>query len=310
MRLQGKENGDSVIRDIIGQYDTRPSLVHEGSRQVPYRPVEAGLALIRRADMTNTPETQHPPPICPKCGDKRVGWSYTSEEERLECTLGDCGHLFEPPEHLKGKGPSKDEKQARRQELEIESSPPPSRERGDEFYWYINDVLVEALSFSGGYLPKPYIEWKDQHPTDSIKEWVEKEVDKFLNRKQMEEDWRTYKHSPERNLVLESVTSLQHCYTKILKDEIFPQALNSLRRRSADSLSRGLKKVLPTLWVPPKPENYHSLMTYAEAAEVLLVKKETVRKYKKRGELAGPKNRGFVTRDSVFAYLKALQEPE
>ncbi len=57
---------------------------------------------------------------CPKCGRTHgVGFSETSEEEMFECRLCDPWHLFEPPEHLKGKGPSKKAKQEKRRELEI-----------------------------------------------------------------------------------------------------------------------------------------------------------------------------------------------
>lgn len=190
--------------------------------------------------MTNTVtarETRESLPVCPQCGRDKVGFSYTSEEERLECRFGDCGHLFEPPEHMKGRGPSKEAKQ---REREIESRPLPSRELGDEFYRYVNDVIVEGLTFGGGYLPTPYLKWERRHPAGSLKQWIEREVDKLLEWKQMEKDWRVYLLSPEPDKVLESVTNPQHCHDKILK------CPDALKRSSADSLSWGLRKVLPS----------------------------------------------------------------
>ncbi len=179
------------------------------------------------------------PPLCPKCGSEKVGFSDTSEEEMFECRLCDPPHLFEPPEHMKGRGPSKEARQAKRRELK-KPRPIPSRERGDEFYWYVNDVVVEGLTFGGGYLPKPYLKWEEQHPTDSLKQWIEREVDKLLKWKRMEKDWRVYLLSTEPDKVLESVTSPQHCRDKILK------CPDALKRSSADSLSWGLRKVLPS----------------------------------------------------------------
>ncbi len=38
------------------------------------------------------------PPLCPKCGSEKIHFSDTNE---LECQ---CGYLFEPPEHMRGKG--------------------------------------------------------------------------------------------------------------------------------------------------------------------------------------------------------------
>ncbi len=40
-------------------------------------------------------------PLCPECGSEKVGFSDTNE---LKCQ---CGHLFEPPEHMRGKGTPK-----------------------------------------------------------------------------------------------------------------------------------------------------------------------------------------------------------
>lgn len=55
--------------------------------------------------MTNTTipaeNREHSSPHCPKCGSEKIHFSDTNE---LECQ---CGHLFEPPEHMRGKGTPK-----------------------------------------------------------------------------------------------------------------------------------------------------------------------------------------------------------
>jgi len=126
-------------------------------------------------------ETQDSSPLCPKCGSEKVGWSYTSEEEMFECRLCDPWHLFEPPEHMKGRGPSEAEKQAKRRELESESKPPPSRQKKEswenQLYLLIDDIIVAATAAGGQYFPQRYHEWEDYHPGGSLEWWIESEVE-------------------------------------------------------------------------------------------------------------------------------------
>ena len=90
--------------------------------------------------------------------------------------------MFEPPEHLKGRGPSKEARQARRQELEIESRPAPSRQKKEswenQLYWLIDDIIFEATAAGGQYFSKRYHEWKHYHPGGSLEWWIESEVEK------------------------------------------------------------------------------------------------------------------------------------
>ena len=137
--------------------------------------------------------------------------------------------------------------------------------------------------------------WKEY---SSIQEWVKKKVQKHLNTNQLKKDWRAFKNSPEPDIELKRISSLEHCQTAILDIHEFAAEKDAL------PLSDAIKAILPTLWNPPKPENYRVLMTYAQAADLLALKKETIRKYKKQGKLKGPKGRGSVTRASVFAYLE------
>jgi len=140
--------------------------------------------------------------------------------------------------------------------------------------------------------------WKEY---SSIQEWVTQKVQKHLDTEQLEKDWRAFKNSPEPDIELRRISSFEHCQTAILNIHEFAA------ERDALPLSDAIKAILPTLWNPPKPENYRVVMTYAQAADLLALKKETVRKYKKQGKLKGPKGRGQVTRASVFAYLEGQE---
>jgi len=199
--------------------------------------------------MTNTTTARDTleSPVCPKCDSEKVGWSYTSEEERLECKICDPWHLFEPPEHLKGKGPSEAEKQAKRRELESESKPPPSRQEKEswenQLYWLIDDIIFEATTAGGQYFPKRYNEWEDYHPAGSLEGWIESEVKTndslSLNVERIQQDLTEYLRSTEPNKTLELIADHQHCWDNILRGP------DLIKRRSVQYLSSALVKMFP-----------------------------------------------------------------
>jgi len=186
-------------------------------------------------------------PVCPKCDSEKVGFSDTSEEEMLECRLCDPWYLFEPPEPLKGKGPSKEEKQAKRRELEIESKPALSRKRMEswenQLYWLIDDIIFEATVAGGKYFLKRYHEWEDYHPGGSLEWWIESEVEKnpglSFDVEKIQQDLTKYLRSTEPDKTLKLIAGHQHCWDNILRGPDFT------KRRSVRYLSLALVKMFP-----------------------------------------------------------------
>ena len=155
--------------------------------------------------------------------------------------------MFEPPEHLKGRGPSKEARQARRQELEIESRPAPSRQKKEswenQLYWLIDDIIFEATAAGGQYFSKRYHEWKHYHPGGSLEWWIESEVEKnpglSLNVEKIQQNLTEYLRATEPDETLELITSHQHCWDNILRG---PELI---KRRSVQYLSLALVEMFP-----------------------------------------------------------------
>ena len=184
---------------------------------------------------------------CPKCGRTRVGFSETSEEEMFECRLCDPWHLFEPPEHMKGRGPSKKEKQWKRRELKAESKPALSRKKMEswenQLYWLIDDIIVKAAAAGGQCFPKRYHDWEDYHPGGSLEWWIESEIETndslSFDVKRIQQDLTKYLRSTEPDKTLELIADHQHCWDNVLRGH------DSIKRKSVRYLSSALVEMFP-----------------------------------------------------------------
>jgi len=170
-------------------------------------------------------ETQDSSPLCPKCGSEKVGWSDTNE---LKCQ---CGHLFEPPEHLKGKGPSEAEKQWKREPKEGSTTQLLERPTGASFEWYLKGV-VHFANKEGATLPG-YADSLNSpgNEDNSLSYWIEGDLKLYLNTAKAKEDWSDVLREDKK---AEEVSSPQYCLDYLLVDS---EVIRSATVKNAEALS-------------------------------------------------------------------------
>ena len=78
------------------------------------------------------------------------------------------------------------------------------REIQDQFYWYVNDLVKVAYKYHYGISgvhnhggPQTYEAVQDD-PRWTLKGWTDY-MDRYLNVRELEQDWREYYHSSDPN---------------------------------------------------------------------------------------------------------------
>lgn len=188
------------------------------------------------------------------------------------------------------------------------------RETQDQFYWYVND-LVKAAHKNGyripplrGYSGPATYEAVQDDPRLTLTEWVNY-VDRYLNRRQLEQDWREYYQSSDPNNTLEKVSDPQHCYDNLLRDNTGIATNKTMK--SASAISDTLREVLPKLRPkPPDRNQFQEWISYDAAAQILNIKKDSLRKLAQRKKIIRhPEGRRLIDRDSVFDYRDGTDHP-
>ena len=181
------------------------------------------------------------------------------------------------------------------------------REIQDQFYWYVNDLVKAAHRYGykipplRGYSGPSTYEAVQDDPRLTLKGWVDY-VDKYLNVRQLEQDWREYYRSSVPNSTLEKVSDPQHCYDDLLRDNTGIWTNKTMK--SAVALSDTLREVLPKVRPkPPDPGQFPKWISYDAAAQILNIKKDSLRKLARlRKIIRHPEGRRLIDRDSVFDY--------
>jgi len=179
------------------------------------------------------------------------------------------------------------------------------RETQDQFYWYVNDLVKAAYKNHYGLPtarpgPATYEAVQDD-PRWTLKQWVDY-VDRYLNIRQLEKDWREYYQSSDPNKTLEKVSDPQHCYDDLLRDNTGIWTNKTMK--SAAALSDTLREVLPKVRPqPPDQSQFPKWISYDAAAQILNIKKDSLRKLARlRKIIRHPEGRRLIDRDSVFDY--------
>ena len=188
------------------------------------------------------------------------------------------------------------------------------RETQDQFYWYVNDLVKAAYKYGygipggHGYSGPATYEAVQDDPRFTLKQWVDY-VDRYLNRRQLEQDWREYYQSSDPVKTLEKVSDPQHCYDDLLRDNTGIATNKTVK--SAHHLSDALKEVLPKQ--RPKPRDISSFPKLIDSDEVIQLieilggksyKKDTIRKLASREKFEKhPDIRDRYFRDSVIEFV-------
>ncbi len=180
------------------------------------------------------------------------------------------------------------------------------RETQDQFYWYVNDLVKAAYKYGyeipgAQYRGPSTYEVLQDNPRLTLKQWVDY-VDRYLNVRQLEQDWREYYHSSDPNKTLEKVSDPQHCFDNLLRDNTGIATNKTMK--SAYALSDTLREVLPKLRPkPPDRSQFPEWISYDAAAQILNIKKDSLRKLARLGKIIRqPEGRRLIDRDSVFDY--------
>jgi len=235
------------------------------------------------------PETREP--LCPECGSEKVGFSDIDE---LKCQ---CGHLFEPPAHMRGKGTPKN---PHNKELDIAK-----RRKRDQFYWYLNDVLVE---YSPG--PRSFLQWREDYPNKTIQQWAEgEELALYFYVDKIKKGWRRYFRSLYPEETLKELSDLKYVLSLFKGDS--PLALNEVL---LERFGKALVKALPSRERPlldlSKLPDWLPLDVVRVVIRQIIMKDWSKEKIRKLDLVTDPKRRGERSRESVFKYCEyTLPDP-
>ncbi len=181
------------------------------------------------------------------------------------------------------------------------------RETQDLFYWYVNDLVKAAHKYGygipvvHGYSGPSTYEAVQDDPRWTLKGWVDY-VNRYLNVRQLEQDWREYYQSSDPNKTLEKVSDPQHCYDNLLRDNTGIATNKTMK--SASAISDTLSEVLPKQWPkPPDRNQFPGWISYDAAAQILNIQKNSLRKLAQRKQITRhPERRRLIDRDSVFDF--------
>ncbi|MDA2928916.1 hypothetical protein MYX84_03035 [Acidobacteria bacterium AH-259-O06] len=233
---------------------------------------------------------------CPNCGHSEINPpSPNVSLDELQCKH--CPKYFAFPDHLcwhpwkslQGEGTSRADF-IRRMSIPVVIKP---REKKDQDYWYLNDVLRKASKYGYGIPNSTYESWQDRDPDVSIEQWAD-----YAN---------TY--IDVKRMVKERVSDPQYILDNYLRVGTVIAANHKVK--SAYALSTAMKEVLPNL--RPEPPKRQELLkrsqfpeewiTTNDVCRILNVGKDAPRQLAQRKKiLKHPEKRGHYDRDSVFAY--------
>ncbi len=180
------------------------------------------------------------------------------------------------------------------------------REKQDQFFWSVNDLIKEARPGYAG--PATYEEWLSDNPNRTIQAWFNEEAERYIERQQLEADWRGFHHNASEDALDKAC---QHCYENILKD-----TLVVVEDKQAAAFADAVREVLPKQPLPVVDiASYPSWLDYTQAVEVIQnlsgksYERDSIRKLVQREKLtAHPHLAGRVSRESCLAFAGNLRK--
>lgn len=180
------------------------------------------------------------------------------------------------------------------------------REKHDQFFWYVNDLIKKARP---GYVgPHTYEEWLGNNPNRTIQAWFKQEAERYIERKQLEADWANYYRNPSEDALDKAC---QHCYENTLKD-----TLVVIEGIQVAAFADAVREVLPKQPLPVVDiASYPPWLDYTQAVEVIQnlsgksYERDSIRKLVQREKLtAHPNMAGRVSRESCLAFAGNLRK--
>lgn len=174
------------------------------------------------------------------------------------------------------------------------------REKQDQFFWYVNDLIKKARPDYAG--PHTYEEWLSDNPNRTIQAWFNEEAEKYIERQQLEADWRGFHHNASEDALEKAC---QHCYENILKD-----TLVVVEGKQAAAFADAVREVLPKQPLPVVDiASYPLWLSYTQAAELIEARSgkrykiDSIRKLVQRTKLTPhPQIEGRVSRESCLEF--------
>ena len=174
------------------------------------------------------------------------------------------------------------------------------RRKRDEFFWYLNDVLVE---YSPG--PSTFLQYREDYPDITIKAWADEgsEIALYLYVEKIKGAWWDYSMSPYPEETRKELSGPE--FVRSLFKENLPVVLNG---PLLDRFGKALVKALPSrehtrLDLPNLPEWLHldQVIRVALQLEGKKWSKEKIRKLP-LGKF-DPEHKGQRKRDLVFKHF-------
>ncbi len=173
------------------------------------------------------------------------------------------------------------------------------RRKPDEFFWYLNDVLVE---YSPG--PRTFLQYREDYPDITIQAWArESEIVLYLYVEKIKGAWWDYSISPYPEETRQELSDPK--FVRSLFQEDPPVVLDG---PLLDRFGKALVKALPSgehtpLDLPNLPEWLHrdQIIRVAWKLEGKKWSKEKIRKLP-LGKF-DPEHKGQRNRDLVFKYF-------
>ena len=174
------------------------------------------------------------------------------------------------------------------------------REKQDQFYWYVNDLIKKARPDYSG--PHTYEAWLGDNPDGKIKKWFDEEVERYISTEQLDADWREYHRNPSAATLNQAC---QHCEENILKNDLVV-----IESQQVAAFADAIREVLPKQpRGPVDVDSYPQWVDYTQAVALLEAltgtryKRDSVRKMAYRKKLLRhPEMRGRISRVSCIQF--------